>query len=94
MAEGEERMKMKKRALEEGAQRSERGTQGWPGADLQERQKGARGPVWEPGQGGGGGRGPHPGHSRLSCLLRILSLHGLFLIQCNREGNTMVPKWV
>jgi hypothetical protein len=31
-------------------------------------------------------------HSRWSRRLRILSLHGLFLIQCNREGNTMVPK--
>ena len=30
--------------------------------------------------------------SRWSRRLRILSLHGLFLIQCNREGNTMVPK--
>ena len=33
------------------------------------------------------------GHSRLSCRLRIRSLHGLFLIQCSRDGNTMVPKW-
>lgn len=33
------------------------------------------------------------GHSRLlSCRLRIRSLHGLFLIQCSRDGNTMVPK--
>lgn len=30
--------------------------------------------------------------SRLSCRLRIRSLHGLFLIQCSRDGNTMVPK--
>ena len=48
--------------------------------------------VWR-GMVGRRGEGAASGHSRLSCRLRIRSLHGLFLIQCSRDGNTMVPKW-
>lgn len=81
-------MKMKKRSLEERTQDSE--GVAWSGF-----AGGAERSAWgRYGKEGRDGNGPHPGHSRFSCLLRILSLHGLFLIQCNREGNTMVPKWV
>lgn len=36
--------------------------------------------------------GPGTRDSRLSCRLRILSLHALFLIQCSLEGSTMVAR--
>lgn len=59
------------------------------GGEWSEILAGHRTAVWGLGRGQGAAT---VGHSRLSCLLRILSLHGLFLTQCNREGSTMAPE--